>query len=75
MCFACKQFWCVTAFTTAEEFRLEELTLALSKTSLYEPTCLYSGSDNSKGKYRRVVEYGHRVHLTVSVVDFRIRAC
>ncbi|XP_050520023.1 required for meiotic nuclear division protein 1 homolog [Daktulosphaira vitifoliae] len=39
-------FWSVTAFTTAEEYRLEELQEALSKTNLYEPTDLYNGSEN-----------------------------
>lgn len=45
-----KQFWCVSAFSTAEEFHLEELLVALSKTKLYEPTCLYNGSDDCIGK-------------------------
>ncbi|XP_060837145.1 required for meiotic nuclear division protein 1 homolog [Rhopalosiphum padi] len=41
-------YWCVSAFSTAEEFRLEQLSAALSKTNMYEPTCLYSGSDDSE---------------------------
>uniref|UniRef100_A0A2S2PH44 Required for meiotic nuclear division protein 1 n=1 Tax=Schizaphis graminum TaxID=13262 RepID=A0A2S2PH44_SCHGA len=41
-------YWCVSAFSTAEEFRLEQLSAALSKTNMYEPTCLYSGSDDGE---------------------------
>lgn len=44
------QFWCVAAFATAEEFRLEELQAALSDTNLYEPTCLYRGCDDVEGE-------------------------
>lgn len=44
----CRQFWSVSAFATAEEFRLEKLYVALAKTNVYEPTCLYKGSDEDE---------------------------
>lgn len=44
----CRQFWSVSAFATAEEFRLEKLYAALAKTNVYEPTCLYKGSDEDE---------------------------
>lgn len=50
-----KQFWCVSAFSTAEEFHLEELLVALTKTKLYEPTCLYSGSDDCVGEWITII--------------------
>ncbi|XP_015365728.1 PREDICTED: uncharacterized protein LOC107163029 [Diuraphis noxia] len=49
-------YWCVTAFSTAEEFRLEQLSAALSKTNMYEPTCLYSGSDDTDGERDHVLK-------------------
>lgn len=52
----CPQFWCVSAFSTAEEFRLEQLSAALSKTNMYEPTCLYSGSDDGAGELDLVLK-------------------
>lgn len=50
----CSQFWCVSAFSTAEEFRLEELYATLCKSNTYEPTCLYYGSDNEASEWRRL---------------------
>jgi len=57
-------FWCVSAFTTAEEFRMDELQLALSKTKLYEPTCLYSGSDDSAESTPDVIHAMSKFHVT-----------
>lgn len=67
-----KQFWCVTAFTTAEEFHLEELQLALSKTNIYEPTCLYSGVDECAGEWLN--QCTSAVQLITGTIDFRIYA-
>ncbi|XP_025410905.1 required for meiotic nuclear division protein 1 homolog [Sipha flava] len=40
-------FWRVSAFSTSEEFRLEELHTALLESNMYQPTSLYNGSDDS----------------------------
>jgi ethanolamine utilization protein EutQ (cupin superfamily) len=45
------QFWRVSAFSTSEEFRLEELHTALLESNMYQPTSLYNGSDDSAGKW------------------------